>query len=114
MRNNDSRFLCNLPVYGDKGEVHAIVEAPKGTSVKPKYDLKLGVFTISRALPLGLSYPFDWGFVPSTQAPDGDPLDVLILHDEKTWPGVLLVCQPLGVVEIEQDDKNDKRQKKDR
>jgi inorganic pyrophosphatase len=52
-------------------------------------------------LPLGLSYAFDWGFIPSTQAPDSDPLDVLILHDEKTWPGMLLACQPLGAIEMD-------------
>jgi inorganic pyrophosphatase len=114
MRNSDSPLLSNVPTYGENGAVHAVVEAPKGTSVKPKYDPKLGMFTISRGLPLGLSYPFDWGFVPSTRAPDGDPLDVLILHDEKTWPGVLLACQPLGVVEMDQDDQDGKRQKNDR
>ena len=57
-----------------------MVEAPKGSLVKLKYEIKLAAFTVAHSLPLGLSYPFDWGFVPSTQAPDGDPLDILILH----------------------------------
>jgi inorganic pyrophosphatase len=61
-----------------------------------------------------LTYPFDWGFVPSTQAPDGDPLDVLILHDAVTYPGVVLPCQPLGVIEMDQDDEGDKRERNDR
>ena len=71
---------------------------------------------VSRALSLGLSYPFDWGFVPSTKAPDGDPLDVLILHDAATYPGVLLPCQPLGVVEMDQDEQGDgsNRERNDR
>jgi inorganic pyrophosphatase len=80
MKNTDTRLLSNLPTYADEERVHAVVEAPKGSGVKFKYDEKLGAFTVTRALPLGLTYPFDWGFVPSTQAPDGDPLDVLILH----------------------------------
>lgn len=81
MKATDSRLLSTLPSYGEDGTVHAVVEAPKGSLLKLKYDLKLGAFTVSHSLPIGLSYPFDWGFVPSTQAPDGDPLDVLILHE---------------------------------
>jgi inorganic pyrophosphatase len=114
MKNTDSRLLSNLPTYADDGAIYAVVEAPKGSGVKLKYDEKLGAFTVTRALPLGLTYPFDWGFVPSTQAPDGDPLDVLILHDAVTYPGVVLPCQPLGVIEMDQDDEGDKREGNDR
>lgn len=66
------------------------------------------------SLPLGLSYPFDWGFVPSTQAPDGDPLDILILHEASTYPGVVLPCRPLDVVEMDQDEKEVTRERNDR
>jgi inorganic pyrophosphatase len=114
MMNTDPRLLSNLPAYRNDGAVHAVVEAPKGSSVKLKYDAELGAFTVSHALTLGLSYPFDWGFVPSTQAPDGDPLDVLILHDCATYPGVVLPCQPLGVIEMDQDDQGGKRERNDR
>jgi inorganic pyrophosphatase len=114
MKNTDPHLLCNLPTYGEDGSVHAVVEAPKGSLVKLKYEVNLGVFTVSHALSLGLSYPFDWGFVPSTRAPDGDPLDVLILHDATTYPGVLLPCQPLGVIEMDQDDQGGKRERNDR
>jgi len=114
MKNTDFHLLSNLPTYSDDGVVNAVVEAPKGSLVKIRYDTKLGVFTVSHALSLGLSYPFDWGFVPSTLAPDGDPLDVLILHDGATYPGVLLPCQPLGVVEMDQDETEGKRERNDR
>jgi inorganic pyrophosphatase len=114
MKNTDSRLLSNLPTYADDGAIYAAVEAPKGSGVKLKYDEKLGAFTVTRALPLGLTYPFDWGFVPSTQAPDGDPLDVLILHDAVTYPGVVLPCQLLGVIEMDQDDEGDKHERNDR
>ncbi len=114
MRNTDSNLLSNLPTYGEDGSVNAVVEAPKGSVVKLKYEPSLGVFTVSHSLSLGLSYPFDWGFVPSTRAPDGDPLDVLILHDAATYPGVLLPCHPLGVVEMDQDDQGGKRERNDR
>ena len=114
MKNVDSNKLSNLPTYNNEGSIHAVVEAPKGSLVKLKYDIELGVFTVSRGLPLGMSYPFDWGFVPSTLAPDGDPLDVLVLHEAATYPGALLPCRPLGVVEMDQDDKDGKRERNDR
>jgi inorganic pyrophosphatase len=114
MKNVDYYRLSDLPTYNDDGCVYAVVEAPKGSLVKLKYDIELGVFTVSRGLPLGMSYPFDWGFVPSTRAPDGDPLDVLILHEGSTYPGAVLPCRPLGVVEMDQDGNERKRERNDR
>jgi inorganic pyrophosphatase len=114
MKNKDPHLLSNLPAYSEDGAVHAVVEAPKGSLVKLKYEIKLGAFTVAHSLPLGLSYPFDWGFVPSTQGPDGDPLDILILHEASTYPGVVLPCRPLGVVEMDQEEKGGERERNDR
>jgi inorganic pyrophosphatase len=114
MKNNDPHLLSNLPTYSEDGSVHAVVEAPKGSLLKLRYDITLGAFTVAHALALGLSYPFDWGFVPSTQGSDGDPLDVLILHEGSTYPGVVLPCRPLGVVEMDQEDQEGKRERNDR
>jgi len=66
----------------------------------------LRAFTVSRALPLGLIYPYDWGFVPGTKGEDGDPIDALALHEGATYPGVVLRCRPLGVVDLVQEGKN--------
>jgi hypothetical protein len=49
----------------DTRDVHVVVETPRHAQAKFKYEPMLGVFVLSRALPLGLSYPYDWGFVPS-------------------------------------------------
>jgi inorganic pyrophosphatase len=114
MKSVDPHLLSNLPTYRDNGEVHAVVEAPKGSLIKLKYDSQLGAFTVSHALALELSYPFDWGFIPSTHAPDGDPLDVLIVHEGATYPGVVLPCRPLGVVEMDQENEKGKRERNDR
>jgi inorganic pyrophosphatase len=114
MKNTDSGFLAKLPSYSEDGSVHAVVEAPKGSLLKLKYDMKLGTFTVSRALPLGLSYPFDWGFVPSTKGPDGDPVDALILHAGSTYPGVVLSCRLVGVVEMDEDGEQGQRERNDR
>jgi inorganic pyrophosphatase len=88
--------------------VYAVVETPRGSTCKLEFDTKLHVFTLAKPLMAGLSYPYDWGFIPSTKAEDGDPLDVLIIHDAQTYPGVVLRCRPLGILEIEQKSKGRK------
>lgn len=78
--------LLKLPTWADDEHVFAVVETPRGSTCKLDFHSELGVFTFAKPLMAGLSYPFDWGFVPSTKAPDGDPLDVLIIHDARTIP----------------------------
>jgi inorganic pyrophosphatase len=102
-----------LPTWADKDHVHAVVETPRGSRVKLEFDPKLGAFTLAKPLFAGLTYPYDWGFIPSTQADDGDPLDVLIIHDAATYPGLVLRCTPVGVLEVEQSSKG-KRERNDR
>jgi inorganic pyrophosphatase len=97
--------LTRVPLRGKDGAFHVIVESPQGSSVKLKYEPKLGAFTVSKPLVHGLSYPFDWGFVPSTLAPDGDPLDALVYWDQSTYPGVVLPCRALGVLKVDQKRK---------
>jgi inorganic pyrophosphatase len=106
--------LADLECYGGSGELQIVVECPRGSAVKLKYEPRLGAFTVSRALPLGLTYPFDWGFIPGTLADDGDPLDALALHDMSTYPGVVLPCRAIGVVELTQRNESGKRERNDR
>jgi inorganic pyrophosphatase len=83
--------------------------------VKLKYDRELGAMTLSRPLPTGVVYPYDWGFVPGTMASDGDPVDALILSDAGTAPGVVVTCRPLGVLEVDQKRRaGDGRERNDR
>jgi inorganic pyrophosphatase len=84
------------------GLLRAVIEAPKGSRNKFKYDDQLGLFTLDRVLPLGFAFPFDFGFIPSTRAEDGDPLDVLVFLEEPVFPGCVLPVRPLGVLEAEQ------------
>jgi inorganic pyrophosphatase len=91
--------LLALPPRDDSGALHVVVESPRGSRTKLKYAPKL------RTLVLGVTYPYDWGFVPGTRAPDGDPVDAMIVSDVGTFPGVVVCCRPLAVLQIEQNAK---------
>jgi inorganic pyrophosphatase len=68
----------------------------------------MAAFTVSRPLPLGMSYPFDWAFITGTRAADGDPVDAMVLNDVPTYPGVIIQCRPVGMVELLQADSGGK------
>jgi inorganic pyrophosphatase len=92
---------------GDDGEqvLQVIVETTRGGRNKLAYDLDLGVFRLKKVLPEGMSFPYDFGFVPSTLGEDGDPLDALVLMDEAATTGCLVACRLIGVILGEQKRK---------
>ena len=106
--------LTDLSAYDEEGVLRVVVEAPKGSTVKITYEPELGAFCVSRGFPLGISYPYDWGFIPGTVAADGDPVDALVLHAASTYPGVVLPCHALGMVEVREDAEGAKRQTNNR
>ena len=71
------------------------------------------MFELKGVLPAGAVFPFDFGFLPSTVGGDGDPLDLLVLMDDATYPGVLVPCRLLGVIEAEQTEEG-KTERNDR
>jgi inorganic pyrophosphatase len=98
-----SRPLDRLPTFSEGDIFHVVVESPRGSAVKLKYDAELGAFSISRPLPLGLTYPFDFGFVPSTRGPDGDPVDAAVFWDVAAFPGVVIRCRAFALIKVEQN-----------
>jgi len=86
-----------------------IVEIPKGSTNKYEYDADLGLFRLDRALYSPVHYPGDYGFVPGTLAADGDPLDVLALAEEPSFPGCLIEVRPIGMLNmIDQQERDQK------
>jgi len=93
-----------LPTDGN-GKIQVVIETPKGSRNKYAFDEEQKVFALTKVLPAGMTFPYDFGFIPSTKAEDGDPTDVLVLMDEPAFPGCLLKCRVIGVIEGQQGGK---------
>ena len=81
-------------------ELTCVVEIPKGSRNKYEYDPEIGAIRLDRFISASVIYPTDYGFVPETLAPDGDPLDVLVCVSEPTFPGCLVVAKAVGLFKM--------------
>jgi inorganic pyrophosphatase len=90
-----------------------VVETPRGSRNKFKFDEQLGVFRLGSVLPAGSVFPFDFGYVPGTRGGDGDPIDVLLILDEPVFTGCLVRARLIGVLEAEQRE-NGRTERNDR
>ena len=82
--------------------ITVVIETPRGSRNKYAFDRQANVFTLKKVLPAGMAFPFDFGFIPTTMADDGDPVDVLVLMDEPAFAGCRLNCRPIGIIEGQQ------------
>jgi inorganic pyrophosphatase len=98
MKNARSIRELNKPIT-------VVIETPKGYRNKIKFDQPSKSFKLSKIMPQGMMFPYDFGFVPSTRAADGDPIDVLVLTDDALFPGCRVDCRLVGVIEAEQKEK---------
>jgi inorganic pyrophosphatase len=103
-REEKSEIMTNyleLPVGPNSPEViNAVIEIPYEGSNKYEYDKDLHVFRLDRNLYSPVHYPGDYGFIPSTLADDGDPLDVLVLVDAPSFSGCVMEVRPIGILEM--------------
>jgi len=107
--------MCKNPWHDiDTGKnapevVTGIVEIPKNSRAKYELDKETGMLMLDRMLYTPMSYPANYGFIPKTYCDDGDPLDILILCQEKLVPMCLVNCKVIGVMHMidggEMDDK---------
>src|SRR5262249_15683039 len=97
--------INELPtVDPDSGRLNVVIETPKGCRNKYKFDEQHGHWRLSKVLPQGMSFPYDFGFLPATRGEDGDPVDVLLLTEEPTFPGCVIPARLIGALEAEQTE----------
>ncbi len=101
------------PFDRESGHLNVVVETPKGCRNKYAFDPDIKSYRLKGVLPHGSVFPFDFGSIPGTKAPDGDPLDVLLLMDEPAFTGCVLEARVLGVIEANQTE-NGKTERNDR
>jgi inorganic pyrophosphatase len=94
-----------LQSFDKDKNVQIIIETPKGSRNKYAWDTDQKVFVLKKVLPEGMVFPHDFGFIPSTEGDDGDPIDVLILMDQPVFTGCLVKSRLIGVIEGEQTEK---------
>jgi inorganic pyrophosphatase len=95
-------------------DLNVVIETPRKSRNKYDYDPEVGAFKLAHVLAEGLSFPNDFGFIPSTRAEDGDPLDVMVLLDEPTAVGCLLTARLIGVIEADQTEVDGTKFRNDR
>ena len=103
VRRGRTKSLDRLAPFADDC-VTVVIETPKGSPNKLAFDPRYGTCVLKGVLPAGAVFPFDFGFVPSTRADDGDPLDVLVLMDAPVFPGCVVPSRLIGVIEAEQTE----------
>lgn len=102
-----NRYMHVSPGNKPPEEINAIVEIPKGRRSKFEVDKKTGLMKLDRYLYSSAHYPGDYGFIPQTLAEDGDPLDVIVMVNEPTFPGCLIEARPLGLFRMTDKGDND-------
>jgi inorganic pyrophosphatase len=91
--------------FDENGLLNVVVETPKGSRNKLAWDEKYEMYKMKGVLPAGMAFPFDFGFLPGTKGQDGDPVDILVLMDEPTYPGTLVTARLIGAIEAEQKEE---------
>ena len=92
--------LSTLKASPSPGLVNLVVEIPAGSRNKYEYNATAGVMALDRVLHSSVRYPFDYGFVPGTLNEDGAPLDALVIMQEPTFAGCLIVARPIGILDM--------------
>ena len=93
----------------DVERVDCIVEIPKGSRNKYEWDKDLGRIKLDRMLFSSIVYPTDYGYIPETCAGDDDPLDVLVMVSEPTFPGCLIAARPVALFRMTDDKGPDEK-----
>jgi len=94
--------------------VNVVVETTKGSAEKYDLDSKSGYIKLNKVMPIGIVFPFDFGFIEGTIGEDGDPLDVIVISEIKTFSGCALDCRIIGSIKATQQERDGKKMRNDR
>lgn len=101
-------------VDGDAKCITVVIETPQGARTKLAYDPEREAFVVKKVLPQGMTFPFDFGLIPSTLGQDGDPLDVLVLMDEPVPTGSIVPARLIGAIDAKQTETDGTTEENDR
>jgi len=103
--------ISSLPAFDEEsGDLNVIIETPKGSRTKFVWDEETGLFEMHKLLPAGMAFPYSFGFIPSTRAGDGDPVDVMMIYDEPLFPGILVPSRLIGGLKAKQSEDGKMKQ----
>jgi len=85
--------------------VDVVIETPKGSAQKYDYVPNTPFFKLKKILPSGMVFPYDFGFIPKTLGEDGDPLDVIVISEFHSFPGIIIKCRVIGGIKAEQSEE---------
>ena len=88
-----------------KDVVEAIIEIPNGS--RNKFEIKDGKIKLDRVLYSSMSYTAEYGFIDNTLAKDGDPLDILVIGSEPSYPGCIIPAKVIGALKMLDNGKED-------
>jgi inorganic pyrophosphatase len=90
--------------------LNVIIEVPVGGEpVKYEFDKVSGALFVDRILHTPMRYPANYGFVPHTLSPDGDPLDALVVARSPFVPGCVVRVRPIAVLMLEDEAGGDEK-----
>ncbi len=90
-------------------DINVVVEIPKGSPNKYEYNEEKGYFALDRTLYSTVRFPFDYGFIPQTLSEDGDPMDVVLITTNSSFPGCVVSARPIGVMLMEDEAGGDNK-----
>ena len=89
--------------------IDVIIETPRGSAQKYDYDPATHFFELKKILPLGMVFPYDFGFIPGTKGEDGDPLDIIVISEFESFTGCKMKCRLIGGIMAEQSEEKGKK-----
>ncbi len=94
--------------------IPVIIETPKGSAFKYTYQPEKHLFKLTKVLPAGMTFPFDFGLIPDTKGEDGDPLDIIVIAEFESFAGCIIDCRVIGGIKAEQTEHDGKTLRNDR